>query len=270
MDNLARLQLQALVARHGIGICDEPRRLRALLADLCPGLKREVHVLTTALEQRIASELASSSGGLPWEVLAGRLVRRLAEEAAMTEDAARWAVESWGLALGKAPTAGGRTDKESWTEVLPISRAPQAPGKTNPLPDRQLNQGPPQRHGKLDRSAAGGTWAVDRSFITFFLLFFLLLAGLVGYQYWRNQQSPGLAPQQGVPQEKSVSDHLPLGPGSVRPLPPDQVLKGTSGGISPNPASGTGAVGGPPVISTFTVTVPSAKDRKGADEKTKD
>jgi hypothetical protein len=103
MDNQARDKLCQVVAKHGVGICNEPRRLRALLADYCPGLKLEVHVLATALEQRIATELLTSSTGLPWEAVSGRLVRRLMEEAAMSKQAALWAVGSWALALGKLP-----------------------------------------------------------------------------------------------------------------------------------------------------------------------
>jgi len=100
MKDPAQQALGELITQYGRALCDDPRRLRALLSDLCPGSKREVHVLLSALEQRVPQELANTADSSPWEVIVGRLSRRLVEEAAIIEDMARWAVESWAVALG--------------------------------------------------------------------------------------------------------------------------------------------------------------------------
>lgn len=103
MNDQVRDKLAEILRSHGMGICDNPRQVRALLADFCPGCKREAQVLTSALENRVVSDLLNGSSQLPWELLSARLVQRLCDELAMTEEAARWAVESWALVLGKMP-----------------------------------------------------------------------------------------------------------------------------------------------------------------------
>src|SRR5881397_3943344 len=101
MNDLARQRLREIVARHGRSLCRDPRRCHALLADHCPDQRRELLVLVGALEERVADELLGWQDGLPWESLRDRLVRRLVENRALSEEAARWAVESWALALQK-------------------------------------------------------------------------------------------------------------------------------------------------------------------------
>ena len=104
MNDLARQKLCEIVVQQGRGVCDDSRRLRGLLGDYCPGLKREINALTTAVEQRVVSDLLKLSAGSPWEIVAGRLVKRLIDEVAMNEDAARWTIDSWGLALSLTTT----------------------------------------------------------------------------------------------------------------------------------------------------------------------
>jgi hypothetical protein len=101
MNQTVQAQLREVVTRYGTSVCDDPQRLRALLADLCPQHKRETLVLAQALEHGVARELLSSSDAVPWEALHGRLARTLRDDLAMEEAAARWAVESWAQALGK-------------------------------------------------------------------------------------------------------------------------------------------------------------------------
>jgi len=96
MNNQARKSLSDLLRIHGKDLCNEPRRLRALLNDACPSLKREAHILATAAEFGIPADLARSADGLPWPARANRLMKRLMDDAAMEANSSRWAVESWG------------------------------------------------------------------------------------------------------------------------------------------------------------------------------
>ena len=50
MNATAAEQLQLLVRREGATAWADTRRLRALLADSCPGLKREIYVLVNTAE----------------------------------------------------------------------------------------------------------------------------------------------------------------------------------------------------------------------------
>jgi hypothetical protein len=129
MNELANQTLSEVVARYGRSACEDPRRFRALLADLWPGRKREVNILVTALEQKIAADLLNSSAGQPWEVMSGRLVRRLMEEVAMAEDAAIWAVESWALAMGRVDA---RAVQPVLAVPVPSPGAPQLPPSNRP------------------------------------------------------------------------------------------------------------------------------------------
>jgi hypothetical protein len=127
MDDAARKTLIGVVGRFGRDICDDPRRCEALLRDLCPQHGREIRVLVAAAQERVPqSLLGSSTGGAPLAVRIPQLTRHLHHQAALAEDAARWAVESWAVALGLVTPAqlsetGGRS--EAKPPVPPTSSA---------------------------------------------------------------------------------------------------------------------------------------------------
>ncbi|MBU0493362.1 MAG: hypothetical protein KKB13_16080 [Chloroflexi bacterium] len=100
MHDQPRQILTEIVAQYGQSVIEDPRRCKALLLDLCAGHRREINVLTAALEERVVADLQTSPPGEPPDLLLARLTRRLADERALTYGAARWAVESWALALG--------------------------------------------------------------------------------------------------------------------------------------------------------------------------
>jgi predicted RNA-binding Zn-ribbon protein involved in translation (DUF1610 family) len=104
MDTLPRQRLTELVGRYGHDVADDPRRCEALLRDMCPQHKREIFVLVSAVKECVPRELLGSSSGIPKAVLVSRLTKRLHENLGVAENLARWAVESWALALGIAST----------------------------------------------------------------------------------------------------------------------------------------------------------------------
>jgi len=71
-----------------------------LLRDLCGEHRREIFVLVSTLREQITSALLASQDSVPHKVLLSQLTKRLVDNLALAEDAARWAVESWALALG--------------------------------------------------------------------------------------------------------------------------------------------------------------------------
>lgn len=101
MNNQVRTALAKLMAQAGDSLLADPRRLRAALSDECPSFKREVSVLMAAVEHRIPAELQTKSSSQPWPTVAGRLVKRLVDDAGLSEAGALWAVETWALALGR-------------------------------------------------------------------------------------------------------------------------------------------------------------------------
>jgi 5,6,7,8-tetrahydromethanopterin hydro-lyase len=100
MNDVVREQLSRIVARFGLGICDDTRRCQAVLRDLCGDNRREINVLIGALDERVVADLLASGVGVPPEVLIARFTKRLEESRGFAEDAARWAAESWAIALG--------------------------------------------------------------------------------------------------------------------------------------------------------------------------
>lgn len=101
MNNMPRRKLLEIIERYGHAIINEPRRCEALMRDHFPAYRREIAVLTTALEERIPLQLhAARNSARPRPVLLARLTERLHHDVAMEEEAARWAVHSWAFALG--------------------------------------------------------------------------------------------------------------------------------------------------------------------------
>jgi hypothetical protein len=102
MDDLPRQKLAELIRRFGREIAGDARRCEALLKDACPQHKREIFVLVSAAKESVGVELLGSSSGAPKEALVSRLTMRVHENLGLPESLARWAVESWALALGLA------------------------------------------------------------------------------------------------------------------------------------------------------------------------
>ena len=100
MNDAPRQKLHELIVEYGRSLCDDPRRCEALLKDYCGTHKREIFVLVSALKHRVAADLLQPSAGVPQVLLLGRLTQRLEAETGLAEAAARWAVDSWALALG--------------------------------------------------------------------------------------------------------------------------------------------------------------------------
>jgi len=100
MNDLPRQTLCKIIAQYGVSVCRDPQRCEGLLRDLCGEHRREVTVLVGALKERVAVDLLASQDWVPLEILLSRLSRRLGQNLALTEDAARWGVEAWAQALG--------------------------------------------------------------------------------------------------------------------------------------------------------------------------
>lgn len=101
MNNVVRQKLIEMIARHGQEIIYAQRRCEGLLRDYVPSQRREISVLVNALEERVPMDLlATNSSAMPRSVLLTRLAKRLHDDVAIEESAARWAVGTWALALG--------------------------------------------------------------------------------------------------------------------------------------------------------------------------
>ena len=129
MTDDARETLRELVALHGESMLEDPARCRALLLDHCEG-RLEVSLLTMALEEDIPRLLRNNDDGTPTAGLLDRLSRRLEAARGLAPASARWAVESWAVAVG----VGQSPRPQETTE--PASRVAAAPPAAASLPPR--------------------------------------------------------------------------------------------------------------------------------------
>src|SRR3712207_2452654 len=99
-EDVPRRTLRDLIARHGTGLCSDARRCEGLLRDLCGEHRREINILMGALEERVPLDLLAGKGSMPHRLPLLRLAKRMEAQLGLTAEAARWAVDSWALALG--------------------------------------------------------------------------------------------------------------------------------------------------------------------------
>lgn len=184
MNDVPRRNLRELIRRYGFSLCEDPQRLEALLRDHCPDDRREVAALVAAVRARVAGEIERSSDSGALNVRLGVLAMKLETDAALTPEAARWAVESWAVALGMVSE-----DVLESPIGLPPTRVESASNMPSPPPIQPDTVGRPARAltaGSKSRSRAG--IAVVAALVAIAVL---VIAGL----YARGRHSP---PQPGA------------------------------------------------------------------------
>lgn len=92
-------QLGEILIKHGRSSLTDARLCENLLKDYCPEHKEEIALLALAVKERIASDLFLSQDGLQRDLLRSLLVKRLRKATSLSEGDARWAVDSWGVAI---------------------------------------------------------------------------------------------------------------------------------------------------------------------------
>jgi hypothetical protein len=109
---------------YGEALIEDPRRFEALLRDFCPQWDWKPRVLVDALKERVPQELSSSSSPSLALVKSQQLVARLETDLALTQEAARWAVDSWALAMGVVTAAPPPPPPQRAPRPPPPQRAP--------------------------------------------------------------------------------------------------------------------------------------------------
>jgi hypothetical protein len=161
MNDLPRHTLTRIIAEHGREICAAPKRVEALLRDLCGAYRREINIISGALEERVAADLIASGNSVPRDVLLARLAARLRDNLAYTPEAARWGVEAWAVALGilseaelqaralressETPEASGSKTTPPVQTPKPSAAKPASTSPQTPQPRRGQTYAPPQQ-----------------------------------------------------------------------------------------------------------------------------
>ncbi|MFB2646240.1 GUN4 domain-containing protein [Raphidiopsis sp. BLCC-F218] len=100
MNDLPRQKLKEIIVQNGRALCDDPKRCEAFLRDYCGQYGREIFILISALKKGVVKDILNSSN-IPVELLLGRLTKQMQNDLGLTEEAARYAVESWAMVLDK-------------------------------------------------------------------------------------------------------------------------------------------------------------------------
>jgi hypothetical protein len=136
MNATVQTKLRQIVAQYGISVIDDPLRCQGLLNDLCPMCKREVNSLILVLKEGVPLELIKAGGSTPRKAVASRLIRQIVDNHGLSEDVARWAVESWSRAvdsLDPAEIAKARAAVPKVRVATPAPVVAKAPAKTKAI-----------------------------------------------------------------------------------------------------------------------------------------
>lgn len=159
MNDAPRRTLRELIARHGTGLCSDARRCEGLLRDLCGGHRREINILVGALRERVPLDLLAGRNSVPAGLLLTRLAKRLEDQLALTEEASRWGVDSWALALGVVTDAEleGLKSRRDEAAAPRLEAAPRpTPAPTRPAAEDEAGT-PAARAGTRPTAPPPGT-----------------------------------------------------------------------------------------------------------------
>lgn len=112
MNERARAVLISAYRQRGPELYQDARLCRNLLNDMCGDCHTEVRVLSVAAEEGIVQGLELQLRHQPRPTVVAAAVATLARRAALREDAARWAVESWIIALEPPPAPPGVVSRD--------------------------------------------------------------------------------------------------------------------------------------------------------------
>lgn len=171
MNDAPRYKLREITRQHGRSIIENPRRCENLLRDYCGEFRREISVLTMALEEHaVADMLDAPASALPRKVMLARLAQRLCDDLALSESAARWSIESWAWAFGvitDAELKASETEsaaKQSEIEQIKNASSPQiAPHTTLAEQSSQPNQTTQTR--QITSTQTANVRAVNSTFV---------------------------------------------------------------------------------------------------------
>src|ERR1700761_6425618 len=99
MSNTPREVLIEIVSKYGEPLLASPLRTEGLLKDYCGEFRREIFVLVSCLRVGVVEQVRRQ-GGPSVKLVCARLALKLEQNLAISIDVAKWAVESWAIALG--------------------------------------------------------------------------------------------------------------------------------------------------------------------------
>ncbi len=141
LNDEVRVNLKDLVTTYGTELCTDIRKTEGLLRDKCGNHKREISVLISAMKNRVPEEILGFKGDTIDQLKFSRLVNKLQDNEGTAEEYARWAVESWVVALGKKTEAETNHTAKPTTGELKGEEEPKS-GASNTYPKEKISRPP--------------------------------------------------------------------------------------------------------------------------------
>jgi hypothetical protein len=115
--------LCAIVQRYEPAVWNNPRRLEALLNDLCGQHRGPITAIVNALREGVPDGLRAAGNGRTPGFVIGRLSTTLDDTYFMEDWLAEWAVNAWALALGLEAESGAAQGQEGTAAPLSSPRS---------------------------------------------------------------------------------------------------------------------------------------------------
>lgn len=98
-----RYTLKTLVAGHCCPLWDSPETYQEALEARCSDRPREITLIVLALQNEIVSEMFRLRNRLIASILLPKLIHWLIRQSNLAHHEAKWAVDSWAMALDLLP-----------------------------------------------------------------------------------------------------------------------------------------------------------------------
>ena len=140
LNDFPRQKLREIIVNFGVSITDNRERCRGLLLDYIGSgsYRQEINILMAVLEEQVVEDLLHAPLQVPLELHFTRLEKRVHENRAINEQAARWGVEAWAFALGISMPDAQKSEEIEQS----LKKSVQSEQIATPLPDEQKTAPP--------------------------------------------------------------------------------------------------------------------------------
>src|SRR5476651_1773945 len=148
MSTTPRDVLIEIVAKYGEPLLASPQRTEGLLKDYCGEFRREIFVLVSCLRVGVVDQVRRQ-GGPSIKLVCARLALKLEQNLAISSDIAKWAVESWAIALGLLQSENATSTSSDGVAAV---RAPRQ-NQQEPVAQAETVEPPPPAEAPIQKEA---------------------------------------------------------------------------------------------------------------------
>jgi tetratricopeptide (TPR) repeat protein len=97
--------MRSIIQSEGVAILDNPKKVRALLSDYCPGgdHKREIVLLERLLDEKVHSDIIRQKDSVTFDILSENLTNRILANHPFDIQLVQWGIDTISVTLGVIP-----------------------------------------------------------------------------------------------------------------------------------------------------------------------